>query len=206
MTDQPRAIYYAGYRAFEKGNYSSAVELATHCIAAAEANSYWHHGAVGLRCWAANFMQNDASVVHDAQTLLNVDAGSQTLWFQALAHLNLGLVDRRLDQDASAKAHFLQAEQCYTTYELLPDQPEEWVYVKRFFAAVAGWAARGTDDDLAILLSDLDDLDADAPDHHALRRALEIYMRCADSTEAREETLRAAADGVSRTFLAVLLI
>jgi hypothetical protein len=158
MTDQPDAIYYAGYRAFDQGDYSAAVELATHCMVTAEANSYWHHGAVGLRCWAANFMQNDVSVVHDAQALLNADAGSQTLWFQALAHLNLGLVDRRLGQDAGAKAHFLQAEQCYKTYELLPDQPEEWAYVKRFFAAVAGWTARGADDDLAAFLNELDDL------------------------------------------------
>jgi len=50
ITVDPKKLYLEGYAAFEQGHFSEAVALATQCLSAASPASYWHFGALGLRC------------------------------------------------------------------------------------------------------------------------------------------------------------
>ena len=141
MKDDPKKLYLEGYVAFDQGYFYEAVALATQFLHIASPVSYWHFRALGLRCWAANYLENVTSGKQDAFTLLDEDAGTDKSWFDGLALLNLGILRRRIGQTAEAKELFAQASQRYTEYKISLEQPSEWQLVSDFFAAVTHLAA-----------------------------------------------------------------
>ena len=54
--EEVKEVYFAGYSAFEKGNFKEAAKIANDCLDMADSGSYWHFGSLGLCCWIANFI------------------------------------------------------------------------------------------------------------------------------------------------------
>jgi len=210
MTDDPQKLYLEGYPAFDQGHFYEAVALATQCLRIASPVSYWHFGALGLRCWAANYLENDASVKQDALTLLGEDAGTQKLWFDGLALLNLGLFRRRTGQTAEAKELFAQASQRYAVHKISPEQPPEWQLVSDFFAAVTHLADFDESDKLKQLGEKVASLRTSGKESalnmENLDLAIRLYQRHAQGEDVRTEATTAAQKGVSRAFLALILL
>lgn len=202
----PRDFYLAGYAALDGGDYARAIALATQCLAIAPPDSYWHFGSLGLRCWAANYLGEDAGVERDAQALLVGDAGTEQPWFEGLALLNLGLVARRAGQLAEAGEQFARAGECYAAHRISPGQPAEWALVSQFFAAAACWAACGDADGLERLAADVAALPGPDEEMVRLGRAIDLYLRRARGEDVRAEAEAAVGEGVSRAFLALLLL
>ena len=92
--DEIREIYLAGYAAFEDGDFPRAVLLASRCLQDAPPGSYWHSGALGLRCWARGWLGDDVGVKEDAEALLRKE-GPDREWFTGLALFNLALMKMR---------------------------------------------------------------------------------------------------------------
>lgn len=204
---QPKDDYFAGYRAFEQGDYAEAIDLASRVLTTADAHSYWYWGALGLRCWAANFAEDEAAVMRDAQLLIAAEESPEARWFQGVAHLNLGLLHRSSGAHALAQTHFLRACESYDLYQVQPDAPSSWEYVRRFFAGAARWAADESTESLKLLRDDITTADDTSDDEVAhLLRAIELYFQAATGNAVHELAVCALRDGVSRTFLSLLLI
>jgi len=204
--DQIEEKYFAGYAAFESGDYRTAVSLASECIAGSAPDSYWHFGALGLRCWVTNFLRDNTSVENDAHTLLRASSGVDKPWFDGLAVYNLGLVQRRIGQAEAAKVLFERASRRYAAYEIRDEQPQAWKLVNQFFVAVTYWAACGD-------ISALDELGQFLHGSHSvdtetghLVEAVNLYLRRAKGEDVSSEAEAAVSDGVSRAFLAHILL
>ena len=206
MVSDPRELYLSGYVAFDQGDFGEATSLATECLAIAPPDSYWHFGALGLRCWAANYMEDNLSVERDACDLLAEEAGLDKPWFDGLALLNLGLVRWRAGHINEAKTLFAQASTRYAAYEIGSERPAEWMLIVRFFAAVTRWAASGETDTLMRLADELASLPAMNEEIEHLNRVVSVYLRHAEGEQVTAETKSAALTPTSRAFLALILL
>jgi hypothetical protein len=202
---EAREIYLAGYAAFDRGDFSTAVSLATQCLDLALPTSYWHSGALGLRCWAANYVGEDGLVEGDARALLD-RKGPEKLWFDGLALFNLALVNQRRGRDVEASELFAQAAQGYGKYATSLTEHPEWGFVSRFFGAVARWAGMGKRDGLESLAEELAELPDLKGELESVGRAARLVLRHALGEEVSSEAQGAALEGVSRAFLAVILV
>ena len=196
----------AGYAALDQGDFGKATSLATECLAIAPPDAYWHFGALGLRCWAANYMKDNQSVERDARNLLAEDAGPDKPWFDGLALLNLGLVRWRAGRIDAAKTLFAQASTRYAAYRLGSGRPAEWMLIVRFFTAVTGWAASGETDALMRLAEELASLPAMNEEIARLDRVVTLYLRRAEGKQVTAEVKAAARRRTSRAFLALILL
>jgi len=206
MPPELKKIYADGYAAFDRGDYAKAIELANQCLKTAPLDSYWYAGALGLRCWVATFASDYESVGRDALALLALDSGDHKMWFDGLAVFNLALIRRRLGDVGEAETLFDQARAKYASYRIPPQTPDDWRLVREFFEALAHWFAGGETDkleDLAGRLSILKDDSGDIPD---LQTAVDLYQRSIRGEDVADEVRKAADDGVSRAYLAALLI
>lgn len=199
-------IYMKGYAAFDKGDYQEAIDLATKCIEVSPPDSYRHIGALGLRCWAANYSGDDETVEKDARALLSKESKIDEEWFNGLALFNLGLLRRRAGEWNEAMILFARASKEYAAYKLDDKAPIGWVLVNEFFIAVTHWCASGkTDllDRLTIRLSEQSETDEEI---QHLQNAVALYRRLAKGEDVTEEASGAAAEGVSRAFLSAILL
>lgn len=206
MTSDPEQIYLDGYAAFEGGDYAKAVDLATKCMNAADVDSYWYAGAIGLRCWAANYLGDSASVVRDASVLLFSDTGDDKMWFDGLAVLNLALIRRRLGDVGDAEMLFDLARAKYSAYRIDSEKPAEWSLIKDLFEAITLWAAAGETDKLENLAQKLKASPGEDGERAYLARAVDLYLREANGEDVTADAADAAQNGVSRAFLALILI
>ncbi len=205
-TANPKEVYLAGYAAFDQGDFTQAVLLASQCLAAAPPDSYWHYGALGLRCWASNYLGDNATVEQDANSLLSDDAGSDKPWFDGLALLNLGLVRQRTGHIAEAKTRFAQASQRYAAYEIGSGQPHTWALINRFFGALTHWASCGESDILRRLAQELAGQPTCDEELNRLADAVGLYLRRAAGEDVAAAAAAAAHQGVSRAFLGYILL
>ncbi|MFQ5923857.1 MAG: hypothetical protein ACE5M4_13530 [Anaerolineales bacterium] len=206
MMDNPKELYLEGYAAFDQGRFSDAMSLATRCLATASPDSYWHFGSLGLRCWAANFLGDNTSVERDADALLSEDAGSEKPWFDGLALLNLGLARYRAGRTTEAKELFAQASERYFAHRINSEHPPEWQLVSEFFAAATRWAAFGEVDRMKQLADKLASLHDPDKEMEHLSHAIGLYQRHAGKEDVRAEATATAREGVSRAFLAIILL
>lgn len=204
--DDFKETYAAGYAAFDQGDFHTAVALASQCIATSPPDSYWHFGALGLRCWAANYLADNASVERDAQALLTTNAGVDKPWFDGLALLNLGLVYRRAGDVSKARACFARASRRYAAYAIDAKQPAAWQWVNRFFAVTTHWAASGECAALKTLAADIARQPTPSEEMTRLAHAVDMYLRHARGETVEAEAEAAACAGVSRAFLVFLLL
>ena len=201
-----KEVYQAGYAAFDQGNFPKARLLASQCLAVTPQDSYWHSGALGLKCWSANYLGDNATVERDAAKLLSSDAGVDKLWFDGLALFNLGLVSRRTRRAREARTYFTQALQRYAAYEIRPGQPHTWAWINKFFVAIAHWASSGEANRLWQLARELANHPVFDDELHHLRRAVYLYLRRAMGEDVSAEAETAAQQGVSRAVLAYILL
>lgn len=137
-----RKLYSSGYAAFDKGELEEASRLAAECLRLVPPGCYWYFGALGLRCWVWNYLDDDA-VERDAASLVAGDAGADRSWFDGLAHLNLALMHERRGRHEKAAEHFALAARAYSACRLKPGQPKEWALVCQYFAAASRSRATG---------------------------------------------------------------
>jgi tetratricopeptide (TPR) repeat protein len=206
MEEKPQALYLAGYEAFDQGDFSKAISLATRCLEIAAPDSYWYSGSLGLRCWAASYTGDDAGVERDAGDLLARDSGPDRAWFEGLALLNLGLVYRRAGNRSKAKQCYARASERYAAYQIQPDHPPIWGLIVRFFTASTHWAAYQKRDKLKELALEMSGLPTQDAETQRLMHAVELLLRHAQGQDVRVEAEKAASDGVSRTFLVQILL
>jgi len=202
----PEKLYKDGYAAFEKGDYPKAIELAGACLQSAAGDSYWYPGALALRCWSATWMGDDERAVRDAYMLLSIDSGDDKMWFDGTALFNLGLIRRRNGDNEQAEFLFQFASERYAAYTVESDLPAEWPLIRDMFAAACRWAAVGETDKLETLAGALKKSPAAKGDMVHVKRAVDLYLRAAAGEDVRADAAAATSKGVSRTFVALLLI
>lgn len=206
MAQNPEKLYKSGYRAFEKGDYDKAIGLAADCLKTADFDSYWYPGALALRCWAANYGGNAEQVIRDAYMLLSIDSGDDKMWFDGSALLNLGLLRRRGGDVSEAEILFQFAAERYGAYEIDAKQPPEWRIIRDLFVAACTWAALDSVDKLDELAGRLKEKpDAKGEIAH-VGRVVELFKRAAAGKDVRDEAQKAVGNGVSRAFVALLLL
>ncbi len=137
---------------------------------------------------------------------MSEDAGSEKPWFDGLALLNLGLVRYRAGQTTEAKELFAQASEQYSAHKIDPEHPSEWQLVSEFFAAVTRLAAFGEVDRMKQLAEKLASLPVPDKEMEHLSHAVGLYQRHARNEDVRAEAAAAAQKGVSRAFLAIILL
>jgi hypothetical protein len=206
MMLNPEEVYQAGDTAFDQGNYPKARLLASQCLAVAPDDSYWHFGALGLKCWAANYLGDISTVERDASKLLSSDAGAYKLWFDGMAFFNLGLVSQRTRRSLDAKTYFTQASQRYAAYEMGPGKHQTRALLTKFFTAITRWASSGEWIYLQQLAQELARNPDPCTEQDQLARAVELYLRRARGEDVTSEAETAARQGVSRALLAYLLL
>ena len=200
-------IYLEGYEAFEQGDLRSADAHADTCLALSSQTSYWYAGALGLKCWVANFTNNLAKLEQTAETLISMDTGHDKPWFDGVALLNLGLAKGRDGQSSEAQALFLRAAERYKAQELQPGQPGEWENVIDYFSTLCRWAAaEETIEWRSFLKRFRDDISEQSEVLRQLSAAAQIMLRYSEGEEVKRETIELVKEGVSRTFLSVLLL
>jgi hypothetical protein len=200
--------YLAGYEAFEQGDLNKAITLANSCMALSSETSYWYAGALGLKCWVANFANNLVNLEWIAATLLTMDTGFNKAWFDGVALLNLGLAMRKTGNMVEAQTLFLQAAERYSRQPLQPEQPSEWQYVLDYFSTLCKWAAT---EDVTLWEEILDhyrenDKDGQSILMYQLTTSAQLMHRYAQGHEVKQEAVELVKEGISRTFLAVLLM
>ncbi len=205
-TMKAKSLYFSGYTSFNNGDFQGAIALATQCLEKAPAGSYWYAGALGLRCWAANYLGDNESVEHDAQKLLNLDTGTEKPWFDGLAFLNLGFVYQRKGKVNEAKAFFSDASDQYATYEIQTSQPGEWKIISHFFVAMAQMAAFEKVETLEKVSDELSKYPASSEEIVRFRQAVNLYLRRFHGENVSLEAESAAQNGVSRAFLSLILL
>jgi len=206
MAQNPEKIYKNGYRAFEKGDYTKAIGLATDCLKTAEIDSYWYPGALALRCWAANYGGDPEQVIRDAYMLMSIDSGDDKMWFDGTALLNLGLLRRRNGDVSEAEILFQFASERYAAYQIDPTHPAEWQLIRDLFVASCAWAALNTRDKIEELAGRLEESPTAKGDISHIKAATGLYQRAATGEDVRREAEKATGAGVSRAFVALLLI
>jgi len=205
MGNDPATFYHAGYAAFDRGEFAEAIALATRCLSLAAPESYWHFGALGLRCWAANGLDDRAQVKRDAGALLSAETGTDKPWFDGLALLNLALIERRGGLGEQARITFDRAAERYAAHQIAPEQPPEWALVSRYFAALSRWASCGETGDLQLLQEMLAGWSPPTEDTRQLAAAVDLALRHADGEDVKKPAGLATLEGISRAFLALLL-
>jgi hypothetical protein len=206
MIINPEEVYQASNTAFDQGNFPKARLLASQCLVAAPRDSYWHFGALGLKCWAANYLGDNATVEREAAKLLSSDAGADKSWFDGLALFNLGLVSQRTRRTIEAKTYFTQASQCYAASDVNSGQHPIGPWNHKLFAAIAHWASSGAPEHLQRLAQELACHPASAEELEYLTRAVDLYLRRARGESVTADAETAARQGVSRAVLAYLLL
>lgn len=199
--------YFEGYEVFEKGDYDQAIKLAEDCLTISTPDSYWHAGALGLKCWAANFAHSLREVEQSAEKLLSLDTGDDKSWFDGLAWFNLGLVSAQEGRITDAKAYFLKAAESYRSQELLPGQPAEWQMVLDYFATLARWSARRKIAEWAEFLSRIDKDEVERDElAQQLSAAAKLMLRYTKGEDIKGEAIKMVDASVSRTFLTPILL
>ncbi len=127
--DRVRHTYMEGYAAFEQGDLERAAMLADVCLASSNPASYWYAGALGLKCWIANWADDRDALEQAAERLLALDTGTDKPWFDGLALLNLALARRRAGRTEESTALFLRAAERYAAQHLQLGQPGEWQHI-----------------------------------------------------------------------------
>jgi hypothetical protein len=199
-------VYQAGQTAFDQGNFPKARLLASQCLAAAPQDSSLHFSALGLKCWAANYLGDNITVERDAARLLSGDSGEGKRWFEGLALFNLGLVHQRTRRTMQAKTYFTLASQRYAEFENGSGQPLTWLLKNKFYAALAHWASTDEWKPLQELAQELAIYPASEDELKHLARAVELYLRRAGGEDVTAEAEIAVRQGVSRAFLAYILL
>ena len=200
-------IYLEGYEAFEQGDFRSANALADTCLVLSSQTSYWYAGALGLKCWVANFTNNLAELEQTAETLLAMDTGTDKPWFDGVALLNLGLAKRKEGHTSEAQTLFLRAAERYKAQQLQPGQPSEWQNVIDYFSTLCRWTAtEETIEWRSILIRFRDDTSEQSELLRQLSVAAQIMLRFSEDEEVKRETIELVKEGISRTFLSVLLL
>jgi tetratricopeptide (TPR) repeat protein len=206
MALDPEQLCHEGCAAFNRGNYSDAIKKATRCIEATPADSYWYAAALELRCWAANFTDDQERVSRDANALLVLDTGDDKMWFDGLAVMNLALVRRRVGDVGQAETLFDQARAKFMSHRVAPQKEDKWRLRREFYEAVNYWAASGATDKLDNLSGRLSVAKNPSDEVAGIRQAVDLYQRHARGEDVSDEARRAADKGVSRAFLSALLI
>jgi len=206
MNINPEEVFLASNVAFDQGNFPKARLLASQCLVVAPRDSYWHFGALGLKCWAANYLGDNATVEREAAKLLSSDAGANKLWFDGLALFNLGLVSQRTRRSAEAKTYFTQASQRYTASDMNSGQHPTRAWNNKLFAAIAHWASSGAPEHLQQLAQELASYPASTKELAHLARAVDLYLRRAMGEDVTVDAETAAHQGVSRAVLAYILL
>lgn len=206
MAQNPEKLYKSGYQAFEKGDYDKAIGLATDCLKTADIDSYWYPGALALRCWAANYGGKAEQVIRDAYVLLSMDSGDDKMWFDGTALINLGLLRRRKGDISEAEILFQFAAERYGAYEINAKHPPESHFIRDLFVAACTWAALDSVDKLNELAGNLKGNPDSKGEIDHLRRAVELLQHAAEGKDVRDEAEKAAGNGVSRTFVSLLLL
>jgi hypothetical protein len=199
-------VYQASCVAFDQGNFPKARLLASQCLAVAPQDSYMHYGALGLKCWAANYLGDNVTVEREAAILLSGEASTDKRWFEALALFNLGLVSQRTRRTMQAKIFFNLASQRYGAYPVSTEQPRPRILINRFFAALAHWASTGDRKPLEELARNLSEHPVTDAELEPLARAVGLYLRRARGEDVTTEAETAVRQGVSRAFLAYILL
>ena len=199
-------LHLSGYSALDRGDYGKAMKLATECLNLAAVDSYWHFGALGLRCWAANYLGDDDVVKRDAASLLAGDAGASQQWFRALACLNLGLMHRRRGRRRKAEECFAEAERGYSACRLKPGQPADWAHVYGYFSAASRFLRTRDVDILERLLARVTGGTTDTVERQHVRCAIDLLLRRALGDEVLGQAEEAAQAGVSRALLGPILL
>jgi tetratricopeptide (TPR) repeat protein len=206
MALDPEQLCHDGCTAFDKGDYSGAIKKATQCIETAPADSYWYAAALELRCWAANFTDDQERVSRDANALLVLDTGDDKMWFDGLAVMNLALVRRRVGDIEQAETLFDQARAKFLSYRVAPQKEDKWRLRREFYEAVNYWAASGATDKLDDLSGRLSIAKNPSDEIVGIRRAVDLYQRHARGEDVGDEARQAADDGHSRAYLSALLL
>lgn len=203
----PEQIYLAGYEAFQEGDFDRAIELAETCLGLASSDSYWYAGALGLKCWAANFAGNPSLVEQFAGNLLSLETGDDKPWFDGLACFNLGLAMMQSMRSNEARAHFERAARCYASQCVHPGQPDEWQSVLDYFSTLAKWCANGRTAEWWDFLSGLQGTACTPSDLlEQLSAAAKIMLRYSQGEDVKKEAMTLVEGGVSRTFLSPVLL
>lgn len=210
MIDEANAQkkYLTGYQAFEQGDFGSAIAFAEQCMALSAQTSYWYSGALGLKCWIANFTNNLADLEQSTATLLAMDTGPDKPWFDAIALFNLGLAQQKQGNTSQARNFFLQAANSYGAQQLHPGQPREWQYVLDYFNTLSTWAAA---EEAAVWKEFLGQIRADDNDEpgellHQLFSSAQLMLRYSEGHDVQQAAVELVKKGISRTFLAMILL
>ncbi len=205
--DEAQKIYLAGYAAFEAGNFESAVALADTCLDISPPSSYWYAGALGLKCWVANFSDNPVELERSANALLAMESGTDKPWFDAVALLNLGLAERKAGRMRAAQPLLLRAAELYAAQQLQPGQPQQWQQVLDYFSTLSRWAATGERDEWINLLTQFEPtVDEQNELIQQLCAAAHILLEYTAGENVGQRASELVAQGVSRTFLSAILL
>ena len=191
MHPEAQQLYFNGYQAFERGDYCSTEELAGRCLALSSPKSYWHAGALGLKCWTANFSNNLAAVESTANTLLSLDTGDDKAWFDGLALLNFGLAKQRSGFAGESQGIFLLAAERYAAQQQHPGQPGEWQSVINYFSTLCRWAATGEIGEWSRYLDHFSERMSEPSELiQQLSAAANLMLRYAEGEKVRDEVKR----------------
>jgi len=205
--DEVQKIYLAGYAAFEAGDYQSATALADTCLEISPPSSYWYAGALGLKCWAANFSDNPVEIERSANALLAIESGTDKAWFDAVALLNLGLAERKAGHMRKAQPLLQRAAELYAAQQLQPEQPREWQQVLAYFSTLSRWAATGERDEWINLLTQFETfMDEQNQLIQQLYAAAHLMLDYAAGEDVGQKAAELVSQGVSRTFLSAILL
>jgi hypothetical protein len=199
-------LYTRAYEFFDRGDYALSRKLADECCDRSSNESYWYWGALGLRCWLCNFMDDGRGLEEVAAELISECPAPHRPWFSGLAHLNLALWMARRGGVDQARAAFSAAASAYDKYELGATEPMGWALVLRYFAAVARWKSGAGAQELQELHTEIGSLDQSVNSPEGLREAVELACRNAQGESVTMAARHAVATGVSRAFLAPLLL
>jgi len=204
---EAQKIYLNGYEAFERGDLKTARALADKCLALSSQTSYWYAGALGLKCWIANFTNDLAELEKTAATLLALDTGVDKPWFDGLASLNLGLAKSKDGRINEAKSFYMRAAERYQEVQLQPGQPSEWQHVIDYFSALCRWGATQKTVLWRNFLNQFRNHKGEQSELlQQLSAAGQLMIRYAEKEEVKQEAEKLIKEGVSRTFLAVVLL
>ena len=206
MSDDCKQIYLDAYEKFNAGDFEGSFELGKECLAATAPDTYYRFGALGLLCWCSNFMLNNSNVEIYGNKLIAFDTGGDKPWFDGLARFNLGMKCRRNSRLSEARRYFARASENYAAYKASPEQPPEWTMVNRFFTVLTGAAATDDPAPLRTLAEDLDNFTSRDEEIEHLRRAVQLNIRYIEGETVLDEAQKVADEGVSRTFLALILL
>jgi hypothetical protein len=199
--------YLAAYSAFEQGDFTTAGKGADSCLKMCSPASYWYAGALGLKCWLASFCSAPAELDVVAKRLLTIDTGPDKFWFEGIALLNLGLMKCNEQDMVEARRQFSRAAECYNKHPLHPGQPREWQKVTDYFSTLCRWAAAEDNDKKKEVLNRFrSEINEENELLRHLSTAIQLMIRYTDGEDVKQEARACISTGVSRTFLAFILL